>query len=203
MTYRDIKDQVLMLLNQYSMAGSPVSELYNNQKDYLNRIPGLVNDAIMEIATTVRKIPATLDLGLLPYEDIGRQIRYGLPCDFFQFQSGGTVRTDDGRILHTNQYMRQGKRFLVVPKEETGDYTITYYRYPRLLSKNPEDGDEIDNAPETHFAIPFYVASFLVGQDEPFLCALFMNKYTDKLSNMMPDISAEAHETADAYRFFL
>ena len=66
MVYRELKNQVLKLLNQYTMAGAAVSDLYNNQMDYINRIPGLANDAMMEIATTVRKIPATMELRLLP-----------------------------------------------------------------------------------------------------------------------------------------
>ena len=203
MVYRELKNQVLKLLNQYTMAGAAVSDLYNNQMDYINRIPGLANDAMMEIATTVRKIPATMELRLLPQEDLGQEIRYRLPTDFFQFKSGDTVRTDGGKTLHTNQYMLHGKRFLLVPKEENGEYAITYYRYPVLLDPEPEDADELDNTPETHYAIPFYVASFLVAPDEPFLCSLFMNKFADKLSNMMPDITAEAHPTDDVYSFNL
>lgn len=202
MTYKWLKNQVLKLLNQYTMAGSPVADLYNNQQDYLERIPSLANDAIMEIATTVRKIQATMDLSMLPSEDIGEQIRYRLPTDFYQFKSGDTVITTDGKVLHTNQYSLHGQRFLIVPKTEDGEYSITYYRYPVLLEEKPQDGDELDNTPETHFAIPFYVASFLVAHDEPFLCSLFMNKFTDKLQNMLPDITAEAHSTADAYAFF-
>ena len=203
MTYKWLKNQVLKLLNQYTMAGSPVADLYNNQQDYLERIPSLANDAIMEIATTVRKIQATMDLSMLPSEDLGKEIRYRLPVDFYQFKSGDTVITTDGKVLHTNQYSLQGQRFLIVPKDEVGEYSITYYRYPVLLEEQPQDGDELDNAPETHFAVPFYVASFLVAHDEPFLCSLFMNKFTDKLQNMLPDITAEAHPTSDAYAFFV
>lgn len=203
MTYKWLKNQVLKLLNQYTMAGSPVADLYNNQQDYLERIPSLANDAIMEIATTVRKIQATMDLSMLPSEDLGEQIRYRLPTDFYQFKSGDTVITTDGKVLHTNQYSLQGQRFLIVPKDEDGEYSITYYRYPVLLEEKPADGDELDNAPETHFAVPFYVASFLAAHDEPFLCSLFMNKFTDKLQNMLPDITAEAHATTDAYSFFV
>jgi hypothetical protein len=202
MTYKEIENQVLKLLNQYTMAGSPVADLYNNQKDYLERIPTLANDAIMEIATTARKIPATMNLSMLPSEDLGQEIRYWLPFDFYQFKSGDTVVTTDGKFLHTNQYSLHGRRVLIVPKDEAGDYFITYYRYPMLLEEKPAPEDELDNAPETHFAIPFYVASFLVAHDEPFLCSLFMNKYNDKLRLMQPNITAEVHATADAYSFF-
>ena len=60
MTYEQVKNQTLKLLNQYSVAGNKVEGSYNNQADYLKRIPELVNDAMVEIATTARKIPQTV-----------------------------------------------------------------------------------------------------------------------------------------------
>ena len=108
----------------------------------------------------------------------------------------------EGRTLHTNLYSIQGKKYLVIPREEQGDYTITCYRYPDLLNEVPQDGDELDNQPETHYAIPFYVAAYLVIHDDPFLYATFYNKYEDKLAKMGPGVTAEVRPTADTYGFF-
>ena len=202
MNYGQVKDQVLKLLNQYTRAGVPVADTYNNQQDYIERIPGLVNDAMMEIATTVRKIPAVLTLASLPQVVVGEQARYELPEDFYQFVSGGVVTTTTGELLHTNCYATQGRKTLLVPKEEAGNYAISYYRYPTLLSDKPDDKDELDNEPETHHAIPFYVASFLVSHDDAFLCSLFSNKYADKLANMFAGITAEVRPVDDAYGFY-
>lgn len=202
MTYGQVKDQVLKLLNQYSIAGDKVDGSYNNQADYLLRIPGLVNDAMTEIATTARKIPVLLELKRLYREDLGDVVRYTLPDDFYQFVSGSVVKTTDGRVLHTNVYATQGKRHLILPKNEAKDYTITYYRYPQLLSDKPDDADELDNDPESHYAIPFYVAAYLVIHDDPFQYATFYNKYEDKLAKMGPGIHAEVRIVDDAYSFF-
>ena len=202
MNFGQVRDQTLKLLNQYTRAGSPVAGSYNNQQDYLNRIPSLVNDAMMEIATTARKIPTTIRLGDLPREEMGEEVRYELPEDFYQFVSGSVVKTTTGQVLHTNQYTIQGKQYLLVPKEEAGDYHITCYRYPMTLPEHPADNLELDNAPETHYAIPFYVAAYLVDHDDSFLCALFNNKYEDKLAKMGPGVTAEVRPTADAYGFF-
>jgi hypothetical protein len=62
MTYQECKNQVLKLLNQYTIAGNAVADGYNNQADYIRRIPSLINDAMMEISTTVRKIEAQCEL---------------------------------------------------------------------------------------------------------------------------------------------
>ena len=39
MTFEQVQNQVLKLLNQYSVAGALVAPAYNNQQDYLNRVP--------------------------------------------------------------------------------------------------------------------------------------------------------------------
>jgi hypothetical protein len=71
-----------------------------------------------------------------------------------------------------------------------------------LLPEDPADEETLDNEPETHFAIPFYVASFLVAHDEPFLCALFSNKYADKLAKMGTGLATEVRTVDDVYQFF-
>ena len=205
MTFEQVQNQVLKLLNQYSVAGTLVAPAYNNQQDYLNRVASLANDAVMEIATTARKISATLDLSTLESEDAGDWVRYELPEDFYQFKTGDTLlTTDDGRLLHTNLYTISGKKCLLVPKreiEEGSSYTITYYRYPQLLGDKPAPTDELDNAPETHYAVPFYVAAFLVIHDDSFLFASFYNKFEDKLAKMSAGLSVEARSVDDVYNF--
>lgn len=202
MNYGQVRDQVLKLLNQYTIAGATVENSYNNQQDYLERIPCLVNDAMLEIATTARKIPTTLNLGDLVQEDLDKQVRYELPGNFYQFVSGSVVKTLDGRILHTNCYTFQGHKFLILPKEEAGNYTLTYYRYPVPLADKPLDTDELDNEPETHYAIASYVAGHLLAHDDMALSAMYHNSYEDKLAKMGPGITAEVHRVEDAYHFF-
>ena len=202
MNYGQVKKLVLQLLNQYSVAGTLVADSYNNQQDYILRIPALVNDAVMEIATTARKIPTTLFLGDLYREERGGEVLYTLPEDFYQFVSGSVVKSVEGKLLHTNCYKMQERRYLLLPKEEAGDYTVTYYRYPRLLSDKPADSDILDNEPETHYAVPFYVAAHLAAHDEPFLYQALYNKYEDKLAKMGPGVAAEVRPVADSYGFF-
>lgn len=204
MNYGQVKTAALKLLNQYSVAGSLVENSYNNQQDYLNRISALVNDAMMEIATSAKKIPEVLRLEDLFSEDLGEMIRYELPGNFYQFVSGDTVTTCEGVVLHTNRYEVLGQRYLLLRKKEVekGAHSITYYRYPNLLPDTPQDADQLDNTVDTHRAIPYYVAAMLVAQDDAFLCALLNNKYADLLANMAPGVSVEIHPTGDVYGFF-
>lgn len=205
MTYKQIRDRTLELLDRYSVAGTAVPASYNGQQDVIKRIPALVDDAAMEIATTARKIPAVVDLSLLEGEAFGDCVRYELPEDFFQFKTGDTlVTTGEGHVLHTNRFRIEGRNYLLIPREdvEAGcSCTITYYRYPRLLGDAPEEDAEPDNVPETHFAIPYYAAAFLAFHDDSFLFASLYNKYEDKLRKMSPDVSVDAGAAGDEYGF--
>ena len=195
MTYGQIQAQILKLLNRYSMAGKLIPGSYNNQQDYLSRIPGLVNDAMLEIATTTGKIPAVMDLDTLEWEAMGALRRYTLPEDFFQFRSGDSLlRTAGGTVLHTNRYTLQGRSYLLVPPAELdrgGHCELGYYRYPVLLEERPEADTELDNTPETHEAAAFYAAAFLALHDDSYVFARLYDKYEDKLQKLGPGRSAE------------
>lgn len=209
MTYDYVEKQVLKLLNQYTIAGTSVADTYNNQKDYLLRIPGLVNDAMMEIALTVRKIPVTISLEDLEcVGELPTELRFIMPEDFFQLKSGDTLHLTHGLTAPTHTIRENGRYFIIVPKWAVrGPDTIflTYYRYPHLIPgerANVDQSAELDNTPETHLAIPYYVAGMLALHDDAFLSSTLMNGYEDKLQKMIPDVTAESHRTIDAYDFY-
>ncbi|MDD6159614.1 MAG: hypothetical protein PUB51_00585 [Oscillospiraceae bacterium] len=203
MNYGQIRDLALKLLDQYSMAGNRIPENYNNQSDYLKRIPDLINDAVMEITTTNRKLPELLNLSELPCEEVGDQLRYELPENYFQLKSGGTVlKTTGGKWLHTNVVTMQGRAYILIPKGEAGEHTVEYFRYPRLLGVKPEDREVPDCDLDAHFAIAYYVAAQLALHDDPYVYAALYNKYEDKLSKMQPNVRAEAGTVEDRYGFY-
>ena len=90
-----------------------------------------------------------------------------------------------------------------IPAEEAGDYEITYYRYPALSPDEPDDNAMLDNTPDTHLAIPYYVASKLLMSDDEFQCALCNNTWDEKLRMMQQDINVEVRTVEDVYGFNL
>ena len=62
MFYSEIKRETLGHIDQYSMAGSPVAASYNNQADYLNRLPVLINEGLVNIRTLCKPFPVVLPL---------------------------------------------------------------------------------------------------------------------------------------------
>ena len=78
MTYGELKNRVLELIFSYSVAGSQIPVTYNNQADYITMIPGLVNNGQMDIATSVKRIPAIVLLADLEQEQVGERILYAV-----------------------------------------------------------------------------------------------------------------------------
>lgn len=198
MNYGRLRDKVLQLLNQYTVVGGQIPDSYNTQIDYKLRIPELCNDAMMEISTTMMKIPEVIEADSLPHEHLGRLIRYELPDDFYQLKSGGVMVVDHCDYRHTNDYKLQGRKYILLP-DHCRLYTLEYYRYPRLLKPSPADTDRLDNEEIVHSAIPYYVAAYLVAHDDAFLYATFYNQYADKLDKMSPGITAEVDQVNDVY----
>lgn len=202
MNYGQLRDHVLKLINQYSIAGNKIASSYNNQQDYLNRIPAFANDAMMEIATTVRKIPTIVKVADLPCEDLGEDIRFTMPADFYQLKSGDTIRLQDGHVIPEGGFMQVASRYVIVKKDIAEQaMELTYYRYPHPLKAQPNDEDVLDNDVDTHYAIPYYVASFLVPDDNEYLSSMLYNKFEDKLGKLTNVISADITKVTDAYGY--
>ena len=197
MKYADIKRAVLSHINQYTMAGAQVAQTYNNQADYLNRIPVLVNEALVNIRTLVKPIPVvySLDYG----EPYGGMMRYELPEDFWSIRSGGVSVIRDGKFRKTNQYRLQGKKYILVP--EDGSYTVEYYRYPVQLplDNTLTDSYELDEDPEVIQTATYYASAYLVLQEDEFAYATLYNDYESRLGRISPGITAEVQPVEDSY----
>ncbi len=197
MTYGDLKREVLSHINQYTMAGTVVAPSYNNQADYLNRIPVLINEALVNIRTLVKPEPVVLPL--MDGEAYGGMMRHQLPKDFWSLRTGGVTVIREGRFRHTNQYRLQGKDFILVP--DGGDYTVEYYRYPIQLPLDNRltDDYEIAEDPEVLQTASYYAAAYLVLQEDEFAYASLYNDYESRLGRISPGITAEVRSVEDVY----
>ena len=199
MRYADIKRAVLSHIDQYSMAGSPIEPTYNNQADYLNRIPVFINEGLMNIRTSFK--PSPIVYPLEGGEDGGRFIVYTLPGDFWALKSGGVFKVHDGKFEKTNAYRLSGRGKSIVPSREKGQYCIEYYRYPVQL---PLDGSltddfEVDEEPDVLQAATYFAAAQLVIREDEFMYATLYNEYDGRLSRLTNGVSAEVQPVDDAY----
>ena len=199
MLYSEIKRETLSHIHRYTVAGKPVSASYNNQADYLNRIPVFINEALVNILTLVKR-EATV-YPLTDGEEYGDCLRHELPDDFYTLRSGGVSRIRNGRFEPTNNYRLQGKKYILIPKGEDGEYTVEYYRYPNLLPLDAKDSFNLKEDIEVIQTATYYAAAQLALYDDEFLYASLYNDYESRLSRLSPGISTEARAVDDAYGF--
>ena len=199
MDYKWARDFTLELINQYSIAGGEIATTYNNQSDYLRRIPKLLNDAQVCVATNAGKIRTITDLKSLKRTRMGSWFTYQLPEDCWQVCSGGLIRTDGDRFQRYHRYHLVGDNSIAVPGELDGNMHLEYYRYPALLEQDPADDAKLDNTVEAQMALPYYVAAHLVMQDDAFAYSALLNEFEGKLARMGERLQTDVNVVEDSY----
>ena len=169
MKYGEIRDASLKLLNQYSLAGETIPETYNNQSDYIKRIPQLVDDAMWLIASGPRRLRTARVLDPDRSKDQNGMNRFMLPDDLMDIIPGGLFIVDHGEHHYDTSYARLDEKRILLPHYTHGTVWLEYYRRPESVQEGvptggtlPADDYELDNSYETHRCIPYYVAAHLV-----------------------------------------
>lgn len=198
MTYGQVKRAALRLLNAGTIAGSEIPLSYNDQADLVLAMPSLVDDAVMQIATTVKKIPAAVRLGTLEKLNTPGGTLYTLPADCWRLMNGGLLRPDgEGR---RQDYQLLGRQ-LLLPAEKP-ELWAEYWRYPASVGNEPDDDTPLDNSPETHTAVPYFVAGQLVMYDDAYRYAALHNEWESRLRRLGEAVFTERSRVRDAYAGF-
>ena len=206
MTYAEIRDASLMLIGQFTIAGTEYLPSYNNQQDYLLKIPFFVNDALIYIATSVRRMPSHVVLDPEEGEDYGNWRRYVLPDDLLEIRSGGLMVPDAdrrrGESTIWTRYKIQDPDHILIPKIVDKPLILDYFRKPNLLPVTgglPADDTVIDAPIDVCMAIPYYVASHLVMEDDAFRYSALYNEFENKMARITPAPYTEIQDVWDAY----
>lgn len=198
MTYGQVKRAALRLLNASTVAGSEIPLSYNDEADLVLAMPSLVDDAVMQIATTVKKIPAVVSLDELDRTAAGDCELYTLPADCWRLMNGGLVRP--GSKQRFDGYRLVGGK-LVLPAGCTG-LLAEYWRYPASVGASPEDSLPLDNSPDTHAAVPYFVAGQLVLYDDAYRYAALHGEWENRLARLGADVFTEKSAVRDVYAGF-
>lgn len=199
MTYGQIRDFTLKLINQYSIAGSPIPDSYNNQADYVLHIPQLLDDAQMYVATNQGRIRTVVPMTALDSHEEDGWTVYRLPEDCWQVCSSGLLRLHKGEVQRYHRYHQVGDRSIMVPSSLEGVLQLEYFRYPALLGADPSPEMELDNTPVAQMALPYYVAAHLVMHDDSFAYQALYNEFENKLSRLVEAPQAELSSVEDVY----
>lgn len=200
MNFGYIRDRALQLVDQYSVAGQTVALSYNNQADYVKKIPGLVDDGMTLLSTTYRRLRASVALSTLARVKFGDATAYVMPDDFWQMSSAGMVTFDkDGKIVRWHRYHVMEEKMFVLDGEPPVPLIVEYYRYPRLTGLNPAETDELDGPIEMQLVLPYYVAAHLVMLDNAFAYSALFNEFESRAIRLMEMPQAEVNVVEDRY----
>lgn len=185
MTYGQIRDASLRLINQYSIAGTDIALSYNNQADYVKRIPSLVNDCLVYLSSSVRYLPAQMMYDPAQGEDYGRYKRLRLPGDFYATAGAGLLYTHRESHSRFMDYKLLLPSYILIDKKLNEPVIFEYFRTPYLIDNdNPDDDTSIDCDLDVQSAIPFYVAAHLVLYDDQFMYASLYNEFENKVDRL-------------------
>jgi hypothetical protein len=199
MNYGECRDRALKLINQYSIAGTQIASSYNNQEDYILRVPSLINDAQLIIARGPRPIDEAVELNPASAVEVGCMYKYVLPEDLIEINPAGLrVITDTGMKLSA-RYTLLGSDYILVPKDLAGTIFLQYFRRPQLLAEKPLDTAPLDNIATAQEPIPYYVGAQLVIQDDAFVYASLYNSWLTKLTEIGKAPRPESHLVEDVY----
>lgn len=125
----------LKLINQYSVAGEIIPDTYNNQADYLLKIPNLANDCIVYISTH-----ALPQIGTYVFDkkaQSGKDAKYSsysMPDAFYRSYGSSIPYVIGKGQVPTDKYIWTGSKTLLLHPSVEGQIKIDYYRYPHLFS---------------------------------------------------------------------
>ena len=197
-TYEEVKRVVLELINQYSIAGETISPAYNNQSDYIHRIPNLFNAGVMELRTAGRPRRAVYMLPSGEGEPVGTGTgwySWTMPRECRRILSGGVKVMDSSGAVPVTQYQILGGNTLALPAGQDGfsgkQFLVEYERFPEQIPVDPADEYEIDEDPDIIQAACFYAAAGLVLMEDEFVYAALRNEYEGRLQRMSTNITME------------
>ena len=201
MKYGEFKDFVLQLINQFSANGDELTASYNDQSDYMMRIPHLLNAAMLEIAANAQPMVSVMPPTAEEQEDLGNGwTRVTVPEDFMRMTEDGIPVIRDGIQTRLKAYYMVGDGKVDIRNDLMRHGILEYCRNPKrvdTIAWSGIDGVELDGSIEAQTAAAYYVASMLVMQDDAFAYAALRNEYDDKLSSMKKRLRAEVYQVAD------
>jgi hypothetical protein len=198
MTYAECRDAALKLLNQYSIGGELIASSYNNQYDYLKRIPELINSAMLLIATTVLSLEAVYE----PAETTSLKngwLAFDMPQDFIRLTSRGLMRLNGETLSFVKDYRMISSTKMAISPELFAETLITYCRTPARLSLASPETTVLDLPDYAAAALPYYVAAHLSLGEDNFIYANLLNEFEARLERLRLRAESETEITIDDY----
>lgn len=181
----DAKRKAVQLIREWSANGikRPEGEI----ADYLISMDDLADMAQKQIATR-KKIHTTYEIEQVGVSEIGYN-KYNLPDDYYQLNKIVYENEEKGLYGTITNYLWEGKKTLVIPKQVTGKYVVHYYRMPQTIqyddnNKNKNDNYEFEVDEDAQELIPLYLAACVLVDEEIGIATQKLNEYYSRLAEL-------------------
>ena len=174
--------------NQYTMVNTN-NEFFNGNQ-WLN----------MPDNEAVRRLPTIAELSSLTHHSVGGKEQYILPDDCWNLMTGGLLYKNSRRYERFFGYrLLAGGRVLELPARLGDEFAVEYWRYPELVDDDTDEDQELDNTPDVHECIVYYVASYLLLYDDPYRAEIFKKQYTERLARLKEPVWVEPQPIHNQY----
>jgi hypothetical protein len=145
MTYGYCRDAALKLFYQYSIGGTVIAASYNNQYDYLKRVPELINDAVELVSLAVGQPEGVFVPAPEAAEDLGGGwCAFDLPEDFVRLAGRGLARSGEEGFGYVKDYRLLSGRRLALPRALLKGAALVYLREPAKISLDSPETAVLD-----------------------------------------------------------
>ena len=175
MTIGEIKREALQIIDAYSENGYIVSEKEPETADYLLRISGFINQAILRVIT-VYPLMKRLRWEELTSHTEEDGVHYVLPKDFLEI---GVIQSSSKEEWGIGEYSIIGGELIALPRR----CPVCYYRaLPKRVKADAGESEEPEIAEAGGRLIPIYVAGMLIAEENPALSTRLLNQFESFLS---------------------
>ncbi len=197
MTWENL--QVITLQKMFELQGADLV-VDDSTGPYINAMPGAVNEALTLLCTEAYYFKKTGEIvqggdhPTAPTFSAGQYNAYDLSSvfdDFYTMYGGYITYTDGESYGIARNIQTEGSKILLIPKDITGTWRVTYSAYPMEITKDTPKETVIDLPPDVTSKIAVYMAGQLYKEDDISLAQIYMNEFLTWLS-MLKESSSKA-----------
>lgn len=178
--------KTIKLLSMQKMFLITGNDIINDDttSEYLNKMWGAANEAIMRLATVGKTIIKSAVIDLSDERIIKSNSMYINLLEFFPDLFNMNVNTVLLNEEPYSEFELYGNTLVMSPA--SGKLTFVYYAYPTLLTPDSPDDAEIPLEADACVLIPLYIASQLYKDDDNSLATIYRNEFETGLESLVP-----------------
>lgn len=190
MTWYETK--LISLQKMFAISGSTISS-DEATTDYLAAMPAAANEALVLLCTVCRPLVKSITIE----KNAGSQARFDLKAlapDLFSLTGRELLVSDGSGTVPYAKGRLEGERFLVLPAEADGIFTVYYNAYPPAVTGRTADDWELPVDPDAAALVPLYIASQVYRDDDITIATACRNEFEAGIFRLTAGLGRAGYE---------